>query len=97
MPKASYTDEEKALLKAFGERVRFYRLQRGWSQEDLAEQTGLHRTYIGSVERGERNVSLINIALLAKTLDVPIVLLATLVLGISGSASSSTIQLKTIK
>ena len=47
------------------------RFSRGWSQEDLAEHTGLHRTYIGSLERGERNVSLINITLLAATLLVP--------------------------
>lgn len=72
MPRASYNEGEKALLKAFGERVRYYRLQRSWSQEDLAEHTGLHRTYIGSVERGERNVSLINIALLANMLQVPL-------------------------
>lgn len=72
MPRASYSEEEKALLKAFGDRVRFQRLRLGWSQEDLAEHTGLHRTYIGSAERGERNVSLINIALLANILQVPI-------------------------
>jgi len=71
MPRASYTEGEKALLKAFGEAVRFHRLKLGWSQEDLAEHTGLHRTYIGSLERGERNVSLINITLLATILQVP--------------------------
>lgn len=70
MPRASYTEEERALLRGFGERVRFFRLERGWSQEDLAEHTGLHRTYIGSAERGERNVSLINITLLANILQV---------------------------
>lgn len=72
MPKASYNAGERALLKSFGELVRKYRLERGWSQEGLAENSGLHRTYIGSLERGERNVSLINIALLANTLQVPI-------------------------
>lgn len=73
MAKPSYSEDEQALLKAFGELVRRHRLQFKWSQEDLAEHTGLHRTYIGSVERGERNVSLINIALLATTLQVPMI------------------------
>lgn len=72
MAKKLYSEDEQALLKAFGEQVRKHRLQRGWSQEDLAEHTGLHRTYIGSVERGERNVSLINIALLASSIEVSI-------------------------
>lgn len=72
MPKASYNAVDTVLLKSFGDEVRKYRLQRGWSQEDLAEHSGLHRTYIGSLERGERNVSLINIAVLARTLQIPV-------------------------
>lgn len=79
MVKTRYSEDGQTLLKAFGEQVRRHRLQRRWSQEDLAEYTGLHRTYIGSLERGERNVSLINIALLAATLQVP---LAQLVSGV---------------
>lgn len=70
MPKASYTIQELKGLKAFGDAVRSLRLQCGWSQEGLAELTGLHRTYIGSLERGERNVSLLNISKLASTLGV---------------------------
>jgi transcriptional regulator with XRE-family HTH domain len=46
------------------------RKQRGWSQERLAHESGLGRSYVGSVERGERNISLMNIAVLAKTLEV---------------------------
>ena len=53
-----------------GARVRAARTARGWSQEVLAERAGLHWTYVGSVERGERNLSLLNILRLAAALDV---------------------------
>ena len=56
--------------------VRALRLRRGLSQEELAEQCSLHRTYVGSVERGERNVGLINLVRIARALDTrPAVLL----------------------
>jgi transcriptional regulator with XRE-family HTH domain len=54
----------------FGERVRNLRKKRGWSQEELADACGLHRTYIGAVERGERNISLLNIVAFAHALGV---------------------------
>ena len=54
----------------FGSRVRQLRNDRGWSQEAFADLCGLHRTYIGSIERGEQNVSLANIEKLAATLGV---------------------------
>ena len=57
-------------LEKFGEQVRQLRKALGLSQEDLAELTDLHRTYIGGIERGERNVALINIVRLAKALKV---------------------------
>jgi transcriptional regulator with XRE-family HTH domain len=58
-------------LRQFGEQVRQYRKSKGLSQETLAELTGLHRTYIGGIERGERNVSLLNIIRIAKVLEIP--------------------------
>lgn len=58
------------LLKAFGSRVRTLRHAKGLSQEKLAELSHLHRTYISSVELGERNVSLKNIQALSDALGV---------------------------
>ena len=54
----------------FGVRVRQLRKERGWSQEAFADLCGLHRTYIGSIERGEQNISLENIQKLAATLGI---------------------------
>ncbi len=54
----------------FGARVRYLRTKAGWSQEELAFQCELDRTYIGGVERGERNISLLNIIKIAKALSV---------------------------
>ena len=56
---------------AFAARVRALRLAKGLSQEQLAERAGLHRTYVSSLERGQRNVGLDNILDLAAALDVP--------------------------
>lgn len=63
-------DEERGVLSTFGTRVRALRNQIGLSQEDLADRAKLHRTYIGSIERGERNVAIVNIHRIAKALGV---------------------------
>jgi transcriptional regulator with XRE-family HTH domain len=60
------------ILRRFGDKVKSLRLQKGWSQEELGNRAGLHRTYIGSIERYERNVSLLNVQRIAKALGVPI-------------------------
>lgn len=54
------------LIKEFGLRIRNLRLSKNMSQEQLSYITGFHRTYIGMIERGERNISLDNIAVFAK-------------------------------
>jgi transcriptional regulator with XRE-family HTH domain len=55
----------------FGGMVRLYRSRAGYSQEELAGRAGIHRTYIGGIERGERNPTLTMIHRLARALDVP--------------------------
>ena len=62
----------KAVKAAFGQRVRELRSKRNLSQEGLAHACGLDRTYIGGVERGERNVSLLNIKKIADSLGIPV-------------------------
>lgn len=67
MPEHSTNDW--MILETFGKEVRARRDALGISQEELAELTGLHRTYIGGVEQGRRNLSLLNIVRLAKGLN----------------------------
>jgi len=62
----------KSINVKFGERIREERLKRNLSQEELAARAGVHRTYIGMIERAEKNITLENIEKLAKALGVPI-------------------------
>jgi transcriptional regulator with XRE-family HTH domain len=61
----------KKLSLKFGDAIRELRKGRNLSQEELAEQAGVHRTYIGMIERGEKNITLENIQKLAKALNIP--------------------------
>lgn len=68
---------DDSILKRFGERVRQLRKARGFSQQSFAERCGLDRTYIGGIERGERNVALRNIEVIAKSLGLSVSELTT--------------------
>jgi len=64
------TEQEEALCKAFGENLAKVRRSLGWSQDNLAREAGLARSYVGDVERGMRNIALVNIVKIADTLNV---------------------------
>ena len=60
------------IRKRLGLRIREIRIKKGLSQEDLAHESNLHRTYISDIERGSRNVSIQNIEKIAKALKIPL-------------------------
>lgn len=60
------------IIQKFGNRVREERLKQGLSQEVLAEKASVHRTYIGMIERAEKNITLTNIAKIAAALEISI-------------------------
>ena len=70
-PTDSCSAAQAPIRRRVARSIRLYRLIRGWTQEDLAEAAGLHRTYIGSIERGERNIGLDSLERLARALSVP--------------------------
>ena len=63
---------DEVVQHAFGERVRRLRLARGWSQEDFAAHSGLHRTWVGVIERGERGVTLLTLLMIAKSFKITV-------------------------
>jgi transcriptional regulator with XRE-family HTH domain len=64
--------ENREILIKFGQRVRQLRKEKNLSQEDLSFKADLHRTYIGMIERAEKNITLVNIEKIAKALNVDI-------------------------
>lgn len=80
-----------SIAKQIGERLRSYRNQNGWSQEELAERAGLHPTYIGQLERGEKNATLDTISKVAIALNIS---LAELFENIALSPDSTNIPSK---
>jgi transcriptional regulator with XRE-family HTH domain len=70
MPPMAYTKPDRLFLRKFGLRLRQLREAVDWSQEDFAEHCNLHRTYVGSIERGERNVAILNIRKIAAALGL---------------------------
>ncbi len=63
---------QNPVLTRLGDQIRHYRRVNGLSQEELADRAGLHRTYVGGVERGERNISILNLLRIAATLQVSV-------------------------
>jgi len=64
------TEEEAQICAAFGRHLAQLRKELGWSQEKLALESGIARSYIGDVERGIRNIALVNICRIAGTLGI---------------------------
>ena len=63
---------DKDILIKFGKKVRQERLKKGYSQEAFADKVGVHRTYIGMIERAEKNITLLNIKKLADGLGISV-------------------------
>jgi transcriptional regulator with XRE-family HTH domain len=68
----SYSKDERSFLRRVGEAVREVREKRGWSQEELGFESGVHRTYVGAIERGERNLSLLSLRKITNALKVSV-------------------------
>jgi len=62
----------KQLAKELGDRIRVLRLDKGLSQEQLGERSGLHTNYIGQIERGEKNLTIESLQKISRSLDIPL-------------------------
>lgn len=69
---ADVGDVGSQIARSFGRRVRRLRRARGWTQDRLSAETGLHRTYISRLERGEQNVTLVSVGKLGVAFDLPL-------------------------
>jgi transcriptional regulator with XRE-family HTH domain len=69
------TEAERELCRQFGKRLAEIRKAKGWSQEKLALESGIARSYLGDVERGMRNIALVNICKIADTLELDLSIL----------------------
>jgi transcriptional regulator with XRE-family HTH domain len=72
VPDRAVSYEQRAHRRAFGDSVARLRQQRGWTQEELAERSDVHRSYLASIETGDRNPTLDVIVTLAHGLRVPV-------------------------
>jgi transcriptional regulator with XRE-family HTH domain len=63
---------DETVQRALGERVRRLREKRGWSQEEFAARSGLHRTWVGSIERAERGTTLLTLLLISRCFDMTV-------------------------
>jgi transcriptional regulator with XRE-family HTH domain len=77
---------QNPLQRALGRRIRDLRTEQGYSQEAFADECGVHRTFMGTIERGESNLSLQNIAKVAGALGIT---LSALFLGVEDEAEST--------
>lgn len=84
------------LFARFGATIRRLRVRAGYSQESFADHVGMHRNYIGTVERGETNITLENIARIAKGLQIPMNALFTELEGNESDAASDAAASRTI-
>jgi len=69
--------DDSYLLSIFGNHLREIRKSKNLSQENLAEKAGIHRTYVGMIERGEKNITILNIIKISSALEIPPYILLT--------------------
>ena len=69
-PQTQTPSKTPSLAQGLGRRIRLLRAERAWSQEDLAVRAGMHRNYIGHVERGELNISVVQLSKIAQAFGV---------------------------